>query len=405
MKQFVNTSILILALTISFSCGNSGKKNREGKLGDQKVQLQKLKTEKEKLDEKIRDLEKSIAKLDTSAAIKQEPKLVELTTLKKEDFKHYLELQGLVDAKNVSYITPSGQPGQIKAIYVKQGDHVQKGQLILKLDNSVALENVNAVRQQMVSVRAQLDLARSVYNRQKNLWDQKIGTEVQLLQAKTNVESLEGQLKAIEANVKAAQSQANQSNVYSDVSGTVDEMTARVGETFSGNPAQGGSIKIVNNSNLKISVNIPENYAGKVSKGTPVIVRIPDLNKEFNSKISFLSQSIGETTRGFIAEASVPAGMNLRPNQVAKVQILDYEAPNAITAPLNTLQTDEKGKFILVASKEGDQLVARKRHVEIGVLYGDEIEIKQGLKEGDQVISEGFQGLFDGQLIFTNGNN
>lgn len=405
MKQFVNTTILIMALTFSFSCGNMGKKDREGKLGDQKVQLQKLKTEREKLDTKISDLEKSIAELDTSAEIKQDPKLVELITLKKDNFKHYLELQGMVDAKNVSYITPSGQPGQIKAIYVKQGDHVQKGQLILKLDNSVALENVNAIRQQMVSVRAQLDLARSVYNRQKNLWDQKIGTEVQLLQAKTNVESLEGQLRAIEANVKAAQSQANQSNVYSNVSGRVDEMTARVGETFSGNPAQGGAIKIVNNSNLKISVNIPENYAGKVSKGTPVIVNIPDLNKEFNSKISFLSQSIGATTRGFIAEASVPAGMNLRPNQVAKVKILDYEAPNSIAAPLNTLQTDEKGKYILVASKEGDKLVARKRHVEIGILYDDKIEIKQGLQEGDQVISEGFQGLFDGQLIFTNGNN
>ena len=395
--------MLIMALTISFSCGD-GKKDREGKLGDQKVKLQKLKSEREKLDEKISDLENNIAKLDTSAGIKQDPKLVELTTLKKDTFKHYLELQGMVDAKNVSYITPSGQPGQIKAIYVKQGDHVKKGQLILKLDNSVAQENVNAIRQQMVSVRAQLDLARSVYSRQKNLWDQKIGTEVQLLQAKTNVESLEGQLKAIEANVKAAQSQANQGNVYSDVSGTVDEMTARVGETFSGNPAQGGAIKIVNNSNLKINVNIPENYAGKVSKGTPVIVSIPDLGKEFESKISFLSQSIGATTRGFIAEAAVPSGMNLRPNQVAKVKILDYEAPNSIAAPLNTLQTDEKGKYILVASKEGNNLVARKRQVEVGTLYGDEIEIKQGLKEGDQVISEGFQGLFDGQLIFTNGN-
>ena len=405
MKQFLNIAILISVLTISFSCGNTGKKDKDGQLGDKKVQLQKLKTEKEKLDEKISKLEKSIAELDTSGGLQQKPKLVQLTTLKKEDFRHYLELQGMVDSKNISYITPSGQPGQIKAIYVKQGDYVKKGQLILKMDNSVAQENVNAVREQMVSVRAQLDLARSIYNRQKNLWDQKIGTEVQLLQAKTNVEALEGQLKAIEANVKAVQSQANQGNVYSDVSGTVDEMTARVGETFSGNPAQGGSIKIVNNSNLKISVTIPENYAGKVRKGSSMIVQIPDLNKEFNSTISFLSESIGATTRGFTAEAPVPAGMNLRPNQVAKVKILDYEAPNSIAAPLNTLQTDEKGKFVLVASKEGDKLVARKRHVEIGTLYGDNIEIKQGLKEGDEVISDGFQGLFDGQLIYTNGND
>ncbi len=405
MKQLVNSSILILVLTLSFSCGNTGKKETDGKLGDKKVALQNLKQEKEKLDIKINDLEKQIAKLDTSSSIKQTPKLVKLTPLEKGDFKHYLELQGMVDAKNVSYITPSGQPGQIKAIYVKQGDHINRGQLILKLDNSVALQNVNAIREQMVSVKAQLELAKSVYNRQKNLWDQKIGTEVQLLQAKTNVSSLEGQLKAIEAQVNTVQSQANQSNVYSGVSGTVDEMTARVGETFSGNPAQGGSIKIVNKSDLKISVNIPENYAGKIFTGTSVIVQIPDVEKEFNSKISFLSQSISTSTRGFIAEASVPAGMNLRPNQVAKVKILDYEAPNSLAVPLNTLQTDEQGKYILVAAKEGNNLVARKRKVEIGTLYGDNIEIKQGLKEGDEIITDGFQGLFDGQLIYTNGKN
>ena len=405
MKQLVNTTILILVLTLSFSCGNTGKKEVDGKLGDKKVALQKLKQQKEKLDIKISDLEKSISEIDTSAGLKQAPKLVKVTPLEKGDFKHYLELQGMVDSKNVSYITPSGQPGQIKAIYVKQGDYIKKGQLILKLDNSIASQNVNAIREQMVSVRAQLELARSVYNRQKNLWDQKIGTEVQLLQAKTNVSTLEGQLKAIEAQVKTAQSQANQGNVYSNVSGTVDDMSARVGETFSGNPAQGGSIKIVNNSDLKISVIIPENYAGKVFKGSSVIVQIPDIDKEFNSKISFLSQSIGASNRGFTAEASVPAGMNLRPNQVAKVKILDYEAPNSIAVPLNTLQTDEQGKYILVASKEGSNLIARKRQVEIGTLYGDNIEIKQGLKEGDQVITDGFQGLFDGQLIYTNGNN
>src|SRR5690606_13945860 len=133
----------------------------------------------------------------------------------------------------------------------------------------------------------------------------------------------------------------------------------------------------------------------------PIKVEIPDVNKVFDSKISFLSQSIGATTRGFIAEANVPSGMNLRPNQVAKVKILDYTAPNSIAAPLNTLQTDENGKYILIASKEGNDLYARKRKVEVGTLYGDKIEIKQGLKEGDQVITEGFQGLFDGQLITT----
>jgi membrane fusion protein (multidrug efflux system) len=403
MKKIINTGLIILFMAIASSCGNIGKKEKNGVLGDKKVELQKLKTEKEKLDEKIIALEKDISKIDTGAAIEQKAKLVSLTPITKENFKHYLDLQGKVDAQNISYITPSGQPGQIKAIYVKQGDAVRKGQLVLKLDNSVALQNVIAIRQQMSSVKAQLDLAKSVYSRQKNLWDQHIGTEVQLLQAKTNVESLEGQLRSIQANVNMAQQQANLSNVYSDVNGTVDEVTAHIGETFNGNPLQGGYIKIVNKSDLKITVTVPENYADKVTKGTSVIVQIPDVNKTFNTTISFISQAIGTTNRGFTAETKVPAGFNLRPNQIALVKILDYSVPSTVAINVNTLQTDEQGKFVLVAAKEGDKLVARKHKVITGELSGDEIEIKQGLQDGDQLITEGYQSLYDGQLITTTG--
>ncbi len=392
---------MIIFLAMAASCGNTGKKEKDGALNDKKVELQKLKTDKDKLDVQITNLEKEIAKLDTGATVQQDPKLVALATLKTEDFKHYLDLQGTVDSKNISYITPSNQGGQIKAIYVKQGDQVHKGQLILRLDNSIASENVNAIREQTGSLKAQLDLAKSVYARQKNLWDQHIGTEVQLLQAKTQVESLQNQLKAIQANVNTAQATANQNNVYSNVNGVVDDITAHVGETFNGNPQQGGYIKIVNKSDLKITVVVPENYAGKISKGTAVEVQIPDVNKSFSSSISFISQSIGTNSRGFTAEAKVPAGVALRPNQIAMVKILDYSQPNTVVINVNTLQNDEEGKYVLVAAKEGDKLVARKRKVVIGQLYGDKIEIKQGLKEGDQLITEGYQSVYDGQLITT----
>jgi hypothetical protein len=136
-------------------------------------------------------------------------------------------------------------------------------------------------------------------------------------------------------------------------------------------------------------------------KGTPVIINIPDINKTFTSTISFVSQAIGAVTRGITAEVKVPAGLNLRPNQIAMVQILDYSAPNSIAVPLNTLQTDEKGKYVLVAVKEGDKMIAQKKSVEIGQLYNGQIEIRQGLQSGDQLITDGFQGLFDGQLITT----
>ena len=399
MQRITKLSLMILFMAVASSCGDTSKK--ESSLNDKKAELEKLKADKAKLDDKMSALEKDIAKLDTSAASKQDAKLVAITPVTLQNFKHYLDLQGSVDSRSISYITPSNQGGQIKSILVKQGDKIHKGQLVLKLDNSVAVENVNATRQQTGSLKAQLDLAKSVYERQKNLWEQHIGTEVQLLQDKTNVESLENQLKALHAQIASAQALANQANVYSDVNGVVDEITAHVGETFNGNPLQGGYIKIVNKSDLKITVTIPENYTTRISKGTAVEVEVPDVNKSFNTTISFISQSIGATTRGFAAEAKVPAGMLLRPNQIAIVKILDYSASNVPVINVNTLQNDEEGKFVLVAAKEGDKLIARKRKVVIGQTYGDQVEIKQGLQAGDLLITEGYQAIYDGQLITT----
>jgi membrane fusion protein, multidrug efflux system len=399
MQKITRLGLAIFFLAIASSCGNTNKK--DDALKAKKADLEKLKTDKDKLDEKIGSLEKEIAKLDTSSVLKEVPKLVAIAPVKLQDFKHYLDLQGTVDSKSISYITPRNQGGQIRAILVKQGDQVRKGQLVAKLNADVANQNVAAIREQSGSLKAQLDLAKSIYERQKNLWDQHIGTEVQLLQAKTNVESLENQLKAIQANVNSAQTSADQNNVYSDVDGVVDEVTAHVGEMFTGNPAQGGYIKIVNKSDLKITTTVPENYASKISKGTAVEIQIPDISKSFSSTISFISQSVGTNSRGLTAEAKVPAGMNLRPNQVALVRILDYTATNTTVINVNTLQNDEEGKFVLIASKEGDKLIARKRKVVIGQLYGDQIEIKQGLKESDQLITEGYQSIYDGQLITT----
>lgn len=399
MQKITRLSLLIMFLALASSCGNTSKKG--GSLSDKKASLEKLKKDKSDLDDKIASLEKDIAKLDTSTAKNEDAKLVAITPVALQDFKHYLDLQGTVDSRSISYITPSNQGGQIKAIFVKQGDQIHKGQLILKLDNSVAVENVNTARQQTGSVKAQLDLANSIYERQKNLWDQHIGTEVQLLQDKTNVESLENQLKTLQAQVGSAQALANQGNVYSDVDGTVDDITAHVGETFNGNPLQGGYIRIVNKSDLKITTTVPENYATRITKGTPVEIVVPDVNKSFTTTISFISQSIGSTTRGFAAEARVPAGMPLRPNQIALVKILDYSAANVPVININTLQNDEGGKFVLVAAKEGDKLIARKRKVVIGQTYGDQVEIKQGLQAGDQLITEGYQAIYDGQLITT----
>ncbi len=389
------STISAIALFIA-SCGGT---NNNNDLSERKAQLEKLKKEQAQTTAEIKKLELELSKLDTAAAKIEKAKLVVLDTVQNENFTHYIDLQGRVDAENISYVSPRGAGGQVKAIYVKEGQFVKKGQLLLKLDDVIIRQNVAAARQGLAATRNQLELAKSLYDRTKNLWDQRIGTEVQLLQAKTNVEVLENQLKTQEENVKAAQEQLNTTSVVSNVSGVADEVTIHAGEMFTGAPNAG--IKIVNTSNLKVVTDVPENYLARVSKGTRVIISVPDINKTYNSAISLISQSISSTSRGFTAEAKIPNDKNLKPNLTAMVRIQDYSAPNAVTVPVNVLQTDEQGKFVLVAVKEGTTMVARKRPIQVGELYGERLEVKSGLKTGDMIITDGFQSVYDGQTITT----
>src|SRR4051812_4913642 len=390
MYSIIKLSFLsAIALSILSCGGETGNKD----LAQRKVKLEKLKKQQTQTTAEIKELEIEISKLDTAAAKVEKAKLVVLDTVQHQSFTHYIDLQGRVDAENTSYISPRGTGGQVRAVYVKKGQFVKKGQLLLKLDDAVIRQNVVAATQGLAATKNQLELARSVYQRTKNLWDQHIGTEVQLLQAKTNVDVLENQLKTQEENIKAAQEQLNMTSVVSNVAGIADEVNIHVGEMFTGSPAAG--IKIVNTSNLKVVTDIPENYLARVSKGTPVLISVPDINKTYNSTISLISQSISATSRGFIAEAKVPNDKSLKPNLTAMVKIQDYSVPNAMTVPVNVLQTDEQGKFILVAVKEGNAIVARKRPVQIGELYGERLEVKSGLKTGDVIITDGFQGVYD----------
>lgn len=395
-------AIAVLTGVLMFSACSNGKKENDSVVTDKKVELEKLKDEKNKTDEKIKKLESDLTKLDTAMANAQKAKLVGIQPLQTSDFVHYIELQGRVDAENISYVAPRGAPGVATAIYVKKGDHVRKGQLLLKLDNAIARQNVVAIRQSMASVKTQLDLAKTVYERQKNLWDQNIGTEVQLLQAKSNAEGLENQLKTIQENVKTAEEQLNLTNIYSNVNGVADEVNIRVGETFTGTTPQGNpQIKIVNNALLKVVATIPENYLNNVKAGADIIVAIPDINRTFNSKVSFVGSAIDVNSRGFVVEAKLPADANLKPNQIAQVRIKDYQAAATLAVPVATLQNDEKGKFLMIASSQNGKLYARKRKVNIGLLNGDMLEIKTGLQKGDTLITEGFQNLYEGQLIAT----
>ncbi|MEO6489250.1 MAG: efflux RND transporter periplasmic adaptor subunit [Ferruginibacter sp.] len=401
MKKLNQILLVLIVSSFIISCGN-GKKDVNAGITDKKAELEKLKASKIKTDQQIQKLEQELA-ISDPASDNSKVKLVGTAPVAVQDFKHYIDLQGKVDAENISYISPRGMGGQVRAVFVKQGQRVGKGQLLLKLDDAIVRQQTVAARQQLEGIKTQLNLAKDLYQRQKNLWDQGIGTQVQLLTSKTNVEGLENQLSSANEQVKVAVEQLNTSNVYSDVSGIADVVNIRVGETFTGMTAAGPQIKIVNNSSLKVVTSIPENYVSRLKNGTPVVISIPDVNKTINSSISLIGQSIDPTSRGFTVEVKIPADPSLKPNQTAVVKILDYSAPGAVVIPVNTVQSDENNKYVYVLEKQGNgKSVAKKKIINLGDVYGELVEIKTGLAAGEQLITEGYQNLYEGQLIGTN---
>jgi RND family efflux transporter MFP subunit len=271
----------------------------------------------------------------------------------------------------------------------------KKSKLLLKLDDAIQRQAVIAAEQGLETLKTQLSFAKTLYQKQKNLWEQNIGTEVQLISAKNNVELLENQLKTAQEQVKISREQLQFTSVFSDVDGVAEDVNVRVGEIFAG----AVQIKIVNTTKLKVTAEVPENYSLRVKTGTKLTINLPDLQKSIAANISVVGKIINPNSRSFFIEAKVASDKDLRPNQIALLQILDYTIINAIAIPVNTLQNDETGKYVMVAVSENGKLIARKRMVTVGEFYKDQLEIKSGLQAGDQIVTEGFQSLYDGQLI------
>lgn len=386
--QQLRTTLLISFIVALAACNAKPDNTANATLTGKKAQLEELKKQHDKLTGEITKLEAEIRQLDPSTKT-EKTKLVGVSTLTPGRFVHFIDLQGKIEAEDISYVAPAnGVGGVVKALYIRKGDFVKKGQLVIKLDDAVYLKNLQ-------QLQTQLRYAEDLYNRQKNLWDQQIGTELQLIQARQNVDQVKDQI----ATVKE---QWNMTSIYADVSGIADEVNVRVGELFTGYVGQTPQIKIVNNSRLKVNILVPENYLDRISVGSNMVVTLPDVGKSFNTTVSLSGKLIDPNSRSFYVEAKLPADETLRANQLALVRIQDYVSPNAIVIPVNTLQTDEKGKFVLVAVEENGKLVARKKHVQTGALYAEQLEILSGLQAGDKVITEGYQELYDGQLLVLN---
>lgn len=373
-------STLLTGTFLFMSCSQGG-----DPVAKQKAELQKMKDQQAALVAKIQKAEEALAKVDSSFAPKEKTKLIAFQPVVPENFTHFIELQGKIDALNIAFVTPrNGTGGQVKEIYVKKGEMVRKGQLLLKLDDAL-------LKQQLGTARQQLGFAEDLYNRRKNLWAQQIGSEVELVTSKNQVDQAQKQVDFVNKQIELT-------NVYADISGVADDVNIRLGEFFSGN----NQIRIVNTTELKAVAQVPENYLGQVKVGSNVKVVIPELkNKTIDTKISVTGKIIDPSNRGFYVESKLPFEKDLYPNQVALIKIQDYTASNAITIPVNSLQTDDKGKYVMVVVKTGDRLVARKKPIKIGMMYGDKVEVLSGIQAGDNIITEGYQGIYDEQPITT----
>lgn len=380
-----NVLFVVILLLMANACGKNESAIPGGSdLAVKTAELAKLKSQQADLAKQIANLEAEIIKLDPSRAIL--PKLISVAEIAPEGFEAFINLQGTVSSENISYVAPrNGMGGYVKELYIKEGQAVKKGQLILKLDDQV-------LRQSIESSKTQLAFAQDLYNRTKALWDQKIGTEVQLLNAKNNVDALNSQIAVQEEQLKTYL-------VFADQSGIAEIVNIKPGELFTGVGAMGPQIQIVNNNELSVVVDIPENYATEVKNGADVLVEIPAANKTFKTTINRISQFLNASSVGFKAECKIPSSDGLKPNMSALVKILNHSNAQAIVVPVNVVQSDEKGKYVYLMAGADGKKTAKRATVILGKLYGDQVEILQGLKPGDLLVTKGYQDLYEGQVV------
>jgi RND family efflux transporter MFP subunit len=367
MKKF---AYLLAALVLVTACNRST---------DKKAELEKLRAERDKISSQIKTLEAEIeAEGGSTAKLKQ----VATTTISTGVFKHYIEIQGKVDGdENIALSAKAA--GFITSIPVQQGQQVRKGQLLATFDDQV-------MQQSLKELETALGFATDIYNKQKNLWDQKIGSEVQYLTAKNNKESLENKIKTL-------RDQMDLMRIKSPIDGTIEEIPIKVGQYIAPGIT---TFRVVNFSKIKVVADIAESFSPKVRPGDSVQIYFPDLQQEVSAKLSFASKFINPTNRTFQVECRLTPGKNeYRANMVAVLKILDYKASDAIIVPENLVQKTMSDYAVFVIREEGGKKIARKQVVKPGQTYNGLVEIKEGLKTGDVVISLGYQDLVDGQEV------
>jgi membrane fusion protein (multidrug efflux system) len=353
-------------------------------LDAKKKELDSLQQKQSEINDKISKLRKEIDQLDTVAMKEKKVKSVEITKVVPQSFEHFIDGIAVVESDQNTMVMPK-QPGfAINQIMVSPGDAVSAGQVLATVDNATMV-------QQLESLKTQYNLVKIAYERQKNLWEKQIGSEIQYLQAKT-------QKEAMEKNISMLQSQIANTNVVAPFDGMVDVVNYKVGDN-SASPL--GGIRVVNINRLKLTSRLADTYINKIKKGNKVVITIPDLgNKEIVSTISYVSNVINSQNRTFEIQVQLDnSNHDLKPNMQATLKVNDAVLPKAIVVNENLVMTSEGEKALFVATHEGDKLIARRIKIKTGDSYGGKVTVTEGLKEGDEVITTGYSNINDGEEV------
>ncbi|MBN2165812.1 MAG: efflux RND transporter periplasmic adaptor subunit [Marinilabiliaceae bacterium] len=364
-------SILILIVTTIVAC-ESNKQN----------QLIKLKKERQTLDEKISLLEKEIISDTTIVKPNEFSKSVLVEKAKLIPFEHYIEIHGKLDGEENVQLYPKGQ-GVVTKVLVLLGSTVKKGQVIATLD-------AGALEKSFEQAKAQYKLANEMFERQKKLWEQRIGSEVQYLQAKTQKEASEQGLAALEQ-------QLDYMTIKSPIDGSVEDLPLKVGMAVS--PAMPVAT-VINFSSAKVVAEVAEAYGTQIKKDDFVTVFFPDLKKQIAAKITTTSNYINPINRSFKIEVRLnEMEKSFKANMVAVLKIADYKNDKAFAIPINLIQTDSKGNYIYVAQHNNSKTIASKKYIKQGMSYNGMVEIIDGLTENDLIITSGYLSLNQGTTI------
>jgi len=378
---------LITVSILLTSCGRNEEKTMEKilsstNLNELKEKREEIDAQQQKLSDQLKMINDRIADLDTI----QNLPLVTTVKIEEQQFTHYLELQGSVQTKQNLVLSPE-IGGILKSVFVKEGQNVFKGQLLATIDDG-------GLSQQLAQLQIQADLAKTTYERQERLWQQKIGSEIQYLQAKS---SYEAQQKA----VNQLQSQLAKTKITAPFSGVIDDVITEQGSVVA--PGQTQIMRIVNLSDMYIETDVPETYVANVTVNKDVIVDFPILGRTINAKVRQAGNFINPANRTFKIEIAVPnQDKSIKPNLTARLKINDYTSDKAILIPQSVISENASGEqYVYVIQDINDEQVgtAKRIIIKTGRPQGDVIEVLEGLDNSVSIIQEGARSVKDGQEV------